>query len=101
MLKLALLAVGGLAVSACGSNSPSPCTPLACDPGDAGVEDEGGRLVADAAVAGDGGHDHRDGGRGGDGGQTGASGPVPCPPSGYVCEEDNGGTYVDTTTGVG
>lgn len=116
LLQMALMAVGGLAASAC-SNQASPCTPLACDPGDGGLGDGAspdGRVIADAGVAeggndggGDGGRPRPDGGvptapDGGtviatDGGYVVVNGP--CPPSGYVCEED--GTYVDDGTYVG
>ncbi len=110
MLRAALMLVGGLATSAC--NHPSPCTPLACDPGDGGPGDDGGggadaRVVADASVAGagadggisDAGGDasphHRDGGRSGAG-----AAPVPCPPRGYVCAEDDP-TYAAAGGGTG
>lgn len=118
LLQMALLAVGGLAASAC-SNQASPCTPLACDPGDGGLGDGAspdGRVIADAGVAeggGEGGRGPGDGGmtpspdggttRSPDGGVVVAS--APCPPSGYVCEEDgtsvDDGTYVGSGGGVG
>ena len=79
MLRAALLLVGGLVTAAC--SAPSPCTPLACDPGDGGKHHDGGRRVADASVALDGAPDSR-------GVVSSAHPRPPCPPSGFVCAED-------------
>lgn len=99
VVQAALAAVGGLALSACG-NQASPCTPLVCDPGDGGFDDGGlpdGRVSAEGGARDGGSGHHRDGGVG----RGGGGAPVPCPPSGYVCAEDNGATYADIGGGVG
>ena len=82
MLQAALVLVGGLMAGAC-SNGRSPCTPLACDPGDGGFGDDGGDSTDGAADdAGTGKRKHH------------------CPPSGYVCEQTDPG-YVSAGGGVG
>lgn len=102
VLRAALLVVGGLSATAC-SSQPSPCTPLACDPGDGGPGDDGGPADAasdSATGASDGGAPRRDGGQGPDGGRGPRGRPrIPCPPRGFVCEQDYpgyiaGGGYV-------
>ena len=88
MLRAALVLVGGLVSTACNSQ-PSPCTPLACDPSEGGLGDDGGLDLGDGAAPGDASPDvdaSRDGG--------GHRGPVPCPPSGYVCQDNSGGYAV-------